>query len=267
MAKNNIIPFPTEKKYNATTDKDRNFIGRRLAEARKKQKLTLNDLSDLLKNYGLDVSRAAISKWEMGGSSMNAYQILAVCYALKISDPLEFFCSSPAPQLNETGKKKLNSYRDDLIASGRYTPLPVAPDDMEYIEMPVSLLAASAGTGAFLDEGNFEMVSFPAFTVPKGADFGVRVCGNSMEPVYSNGQIVWVQQCNTLCPGEVGVFQYDGEGYIKVYDEREPEENVADFIDSNGVVHKQPVLVSYNKAYEPKPVQPNASFKICGRVL
>ena len=51
----------------------------------------------------------------------------------------------------------------------------------------MSNLSVSAGTGAFLDEGSFEMVSFPASTVPDGADFGVRVSGDSMEPVYHDG--------------------------------------------------------------------------------
>ena len=132
--------------------------------------------------------------------------------------------------------------------------------------MPVSLLPASAGTGAFLEEENFEMVSFPASAVPQKADFGVRVSGDSMEPVYHDGQIVWVQQCASLSPGEVGLFLYDGDGYIKVYDEQEPEEQES-FTDSQGVLHKQPVLISYNEKYEPKAVSPQLSFTIAGRIL
>ena len=42
------------------------------------------------------------------------------------------------------------------------------------------------------------MVSFPEKSVPKGADFGVRVSGDSMEPVYHDGQIVWVEECETV---------------------------------------------------------------------
>lgn len=78
-----------------------------------------------------------------------------------------------------------------------------------YVDMPVSYLAASAGTGAFLDEGNFEMVSVPKNTIPAGAEFGIRVSGDSMMPTYCDGQIVWIQQCQTLNPGEVGIFIYD----------------------------------------------------------
>ncbi len=83
--------------------------------------------------------------------------------------------------------------------------------------MPVSALAASAGTGSFLDEGSYELTRVRADEVPEGAAFGVRVSGDSMEPVYHDGQIVWVLPCDRLRAGEVGIMVYDGEGYIKVY--------------------------------------------------
>ena len=134
--------------------------------------------------------------------------------------------------------------------------------------MPVSNLAVSAGTGEFLDEGNFEMVSFPEKSVPKGADFGVRVSGDSMEPVYHDGQIVWVEECETLAVGEVGIFVYDGDGYLKVYSEQEPNEQQKDaFTDSYGCLHMQPVMLSYNQAYEPKAIMPDSRFQVVGRVL
>lgn len=89
-----------------------------------------------------------------------------------------------------------------------------------------------------------------------------------MEPVYQDGQIVWVEQCDELKPGEVGVFIYDGNGYLKAYGEQEPdEEYVEAFTDSYGVVHPQPILISYNQAYAPRPIAPYASFQIVGRVL
>ena len=137
---------------------------------------------------------------------------------------------------------------------------------MGYLDMPVSDLPVSAGTGAFLDEGNFEMVSFPESSIPDGAEFGVRVSGDSMEPVYHDGQIVWVQQCETLRTGEVGVMIYDGQGYIKAYAEQEPDDPEA-YLGSDGVRRMQPVMVSYNKAYAPKPASPELEFRIVGRVL
>ena len=87
-----------------------------------------------------------------------------------------------------------------------------------------------------------------------------------MMPVYNDGQIVWVQECKEIRPGEVGIFIYDGDGYIKVYDEQEPDDP-DEFTDSYGVRHMQPVMISYNQAYAPKVVSPNAKFQIVGRVL
>ena len=110
------------------------------------------------------------------------------------------------------------------------------------------------------------MVSFPESSIPDGAEFGVRVSGDSMEPVYHDGQIVWVQQCETLRTGEVGVMIYDGQGYIKAYAEQEPDD-LETYLDSNGVRRMQPVLVSYNKAYAPKPASLELEFRIVGRVL
>ena len=115
---------------------------------------------------------------------------------------------------------------------------------------------------------NFETISFPKSAVPDRADFGVRVCGDSMEPVYHDGQIAWIQECSELSPGEVGIFMYDGDGYIKMYDEQEPcEAERYDFTDSDGTLHMQSVLISYNKKYEPKLVSPLVRFSIVGRVL
>ena len=122
--------------------------------------------------------------------------------------------------------------------------------------MPVSYLSVSAGPGEFLEEDSFEMVSFPESSIPKGAERGIRVSGDSMEPVYHDGQIVWIQRCERLRAGEVGVFLYVGSGYMKVYSERET--------DGNG---RQPVLVSYNRKYEPIPILPGHEFRIAGRVL
>ena len=129
-------------------------------------------------------------------------------------------------------------------------------------------IRVSAGTGSFLDEDNFEIVSFPENAVPAEADFGVRVSGNSMEPVYHDGQIVWVERCETLSIGQVGVFVYDGEGYLKSYGEREPDESDREaFTDSYGRLHMQPVLISYNKDYSDRIISPERGFRVIGRVL
>ena len=71
-----------------------------------------------------------------------------------------------------------------------------------------------------------------------------------------------------MAVGEVGIFVYDGDGYLKVYSEQEPNEQQKDvFTDSYGCLHMQPVMLSYNQAYEPKAIMPDSRFQIVGRVL
>lgn len=253
-------------RYNAAEEKQQNVIGRRIAEARRHKGMSLALFAEYLCRFGLHVSPKSIGKWETGASVPNAYQLLALSTALEIRDVLAVFQNEYVPLLNEEGNRKLRDYREDLIASGRYEPAPA--QIVRFRDIPVSRLGASAGTGQFLDEGHFEMVRFPENKIPQGADFGVYVLGNSMEPVYHDGQIVFVHRCSRVEPGQVGIFVHDGEGFIKVYSEQAPDESLAgDFTDSYGVVHPQPVLRSYNSAYAPRVIDPGSRFEVIGRVL
>jgi len=230
--KTTVIPFPASSKngvrYSAETEKQNNVIGTRLSEELKNRKLSKKEFCTTLKDFGVDVSQSALGKWTNGLTVPNAYQLLAICYALDLEDGLAAFTGEHTPLLNEAGAEKVRAYREDLIATGKYNPMPV----------------------------------------PAEADFGVRVSGNSMEPVYHDGQIVWVERCETLSIGQVGVFVYDGEGYLKSYGEREPDESDRDaFTDSYGRLHMQPVLISYNKEYSDRIISPERGFRVIGRVL
>ena len=113
-----------------------------------------------------------------------------------------------------------------------------------------------------------EAREFPASSVPDGADFAVPVDGDSMEPLYQDGQLAWIQLTPSLNVGDVGLFIVDGHGYIKTYDEQEPDEEVyEDFLDCDGFLHPQIVLISQNRDYDPKIITPSMDFRIVGRVL
>ena len=88
-----------------------------------------------------------------------------------------------------------------------------------------------------------------------------------MEPVFHDEQIVWVKETTELSVGDVGVFVYDGEGYLKVFNEKDPPKGDESFFDSFGRRYKQPILVSYNCKYDPIPILPGIPFKIVGKVL
>ncbi len=252
--------------YNAEREAGINRIGALISRVRKQRGLTLESFSALLSAYGVYVKKQALGKWERGESIPNGYQLLAVCHALSIDDGAVFFSGELRPELNDLGMKKLRDYREDLIASGRYSPAPVL--SVEYVDMPVSHLRASAGTGSFLDEGGFDAVSVPRSSVPQGSSFGIYVSGDSMEPVYHDGDIAWVRECESVSPGEIGIFICGGDGYIKQYGEREPEADMREsFTDIDGVLHMQPVLISLNEKYPPRAVSPDDGLRVVGRVL
>ena len=247
-------------RYDAEKARERNEIGTRLTQARRALRLTQGELAKALALRGVRVQTAAVSKWEKGDSVPGAYQLAAVCDALRI--PL----FGGEEKLNEEGRKMLAGYRGYLESQPAYCSRPAHGEPV--VRMSVSTLPASAGFGEALDNNMFESRTFPASSVPPGASFAVRVSGDSMEPVLHDGQYAWVQECTRLNAGEVGLFIVDGDGYIKVYSEQDPAPEERDaFTDSVGVLHPQPVLVSCNKEYAPKVIPAESEFCIVGRVL
>lgn len=274
--KNKPVQFPLpqqDSSYRADIAREKNVVGTRIAEARKINGLKQSELSEKMLDLGVDVTPQSISKWEKGDASPNAYQLIALGYALNISNISEYFSGSvpgTAQELNAEGLRHLHEFKEFLISTGKYK-IETVKRTVEMMDFPVFDLSLSAGSGNPLDEDHFEYESFPVSSIPKEADFAARVAGTSMEPVYRDNQYVFVQRCEVLSPGEVGVFFLDGNGYLKVYDELVPDdEHIDDYIDSYGVLHKQPVLISYNTKggiNPPRPVERGQTFWIMGRVL
>lgn len=108
-------------------------------------------------------------------------------------------------------------------------------------------LAASAGTGEYaMDIAHFENVGITQ-KPPKGANFLIRVSGNSMEPEYFDNDKVFVKRMDDVDDGEIGLFFLDGDVYIK-------EKN------ANG-------LRSLNPDYQIIPVNEYSSIKCYGKII
>lgn len=226
-------------------------IGKTIAQARREAGLNQAELAVRLNMLGVDVTNQAISKWESGASLPNARQFIILCAALGIEDVLAEFTDGrhgAYAGLNSEGRRKLREYKSLLAESGRYAarPQPACP----VRTLPLYSLAVSAGTGQFLDGENYEMVEVGA-EVPEGANFGVRVAGDSMEPEYHDGQIVWVRQQRSLMTGETGIFLYDGCAYLKRL--AAGEDRLA--------------LHSLNPAYADIMVSPEIPLRVLGKVL
>ena len=108
--------------------------------------------------------------------------------------------------------------------------------------------AASAGTGQYLNDVRVERIELP---VDIDADFVIPIKGDSMEPDYHDGDLVFIQTSVELNDGVIGVFNYNGEAYIKQL-----------------VIDKeQAYLHSLNPAYKDMPITPETDFRIIGEVV
>lgn len=263
--------------YRVESAAGQNLIGSRLAEARKRKGYSQGDFVKDLREYGIQLSQSAYSGWEHGFRTPNAYQFLGLCEALDIEDIRSYFLGDAGPEqgmerLNEEGRKKAREYIQLLIDSGRYEasedPTDTGNSEDNIVDFSLYLLAASAGTGQFLDGDAYETISLPKNCIPDGADFGIRIAGDSMEPLFLSGQIAFIRKTVQLRPGDIGIFIVDGESYIKQYDEILPEEEeVTDYVYSTGNVQKKPVLISMNKKYPPMVISRDQRFEIVGKVL
>ena len=88
------------------------------------------------------------------------------------------------------------------------------PDIIVYSRM--HRMKASAGAGYDLDnEDNWRDIRIYDCPEAETADFAVEVDGDSMEPDYHDGEIVFVKLADEVPVGAVGLFIHDGKGYIK----------------------------------------------------
>ena len=227
-------------------------IGRVLAEYRKKKGLSQSELVERLNEQGIHVTAKAVSKWETDTREPGLSVFFTLCQILGIEDIYEaclgFNPYSIMNGLNQEGRDKLKEYAYLLNASGLFRSdsqkiLPFRPVDIYESRV-------SAGTGNFLTDGLRETYDVGSLA-PEHTDFGVRISGDSMQPLYDDGEIAWVSKKDRLSSGEIGVFYHNGDAYIK------------EFYEGNDGIF----LVSLNKKYTPIPVHETDTFKVFGKVI
>ena len=108
-------------------------------------------------------------------------------------------------------------------------------------------LSASAGTGNILDSDLAEDLFVPESAEAEQADYVISVSGDSMEPTYHDGDKVFVEKCDSVDIGEVGIFVVNGDVYIKELGNK--------------------CLKSHNEKYKPIILTENDSIYCCGRVI
>lgn len=86
------------------------------------------------------------------------------------------------------------------------------------IEIRHSYYKVSAGTGYNLNDGDqWDTIEVPDTPEANKADFALTISGDSMEPVYYDGDIVLVKSQPAIDNGEIGIFIIEDNGYIKKY--------------------------------------------------
>lgn len=149
--------------------------------------------------HSRELTKMVIAKEkERGDSSLNAAPILKA--------------ASPS--------KPLQRVRDNPKGEARILPVPSVSSNSRGVEKRAILLydlPVSAGPGVYLDDSTADEILVPDTEKTRAADFALKIRGNSMEPKYRDGDVVLVEDCDSVEVGELGVFILDGNGYFKKY--------------------------------------------------
>lgn len=235
------------------------YIGLKIKEFRDQRGLTQKELADLI-----EMGNTTIANYEKGFRTPKKNTLFKIANALNVTiddlfpilkqsdnsiiESVEEILSQldPEPyqhnvltyaegQLEEQkqAKKRLSEVHDIVVEYIAYN----------YYDQPVS-----AGTGQYLNEVQIETIQLP---VKVDADFVCPIYGDSMEPDYKSGDYVFVKLTVELPSGTVGVFDYEGEAYIKQL-----------------VIEKDKAyLRSFNKKYNDIPINSDSDFRIIGKVV
>lgn len=143
--------------------------------------------------------------------------------------------------LDENGKNTVNYIIDNEIRRIEEK----AANAENIVPLWVSRQPASAGRGVYLSADEFDSVIVVKTKETNSAAFAVPVTGDSMEPIFHDGDIVLVGRDKTLKKGDFGVFTVNGCGYIKQLGDN--------------------ALISLNKEYDDIPLDENT---VCnGKVI
>ncbi len=141
------------------------------------------------------------------------------------------------------------------VLSALYHEIAFAKREKDILEihptrrLPVYNAPAAAGEALPFVADDFVMMD--ADNAPDEATFGVRISGDSMEPLIENECIVWVKKQESVASGDIGIFVLNGESLCKKIETRD------------GVCQ----LISLNKKYSPIEVLEYDDLRVIGRVL
>ena len=247
MSQDNVIELDDEKKISV--------ICRSIKRYREKLGIEQKELGRRIGVLG-----NSVSNWENGRSRPDVDLLPKICKALGITLYELFDIDDPMLRHTKREQMLLEDYRsledehkyivDRTIQSCKHIEsLRECPQIKELIHFSRSLAAGIGDPTEFDDDG--EPIYLYISPEVNRADCVFTVNGDSMEPRYMDGQIVWVYRTTELFDGDIGIFYLDGQAYCKKLHK------------GKGFLE----LLSFNPDYKPIRIKESSDFKIFGRVV
>ncbi|CYV84308.1 helix-turn-helix transcriptional regulator [Streptococcus suis] len=236
------------------------YIGQKIKDFRKLAGMTQTDLAQRL-----ETTKQTISRYEKGDRKPGQDTLFELTDIFKVSIDDFFPPTTPttAPnslveqisdkvvQLTEPNQKNVLRYSSELLdkqntvtySKNTVNELQATYHTYNYYDQP-----APAGTGQYLNDVKVETIELP---IEVDADFVVPIYGDSMEPEYHSGDYIFVKLSVDLSDGDIGVFAYNGEAYIKQLR----------ITDQGAYLH------SLNPDYDNIPITADTDFRTIGEVV
>lgn len=200
-------------------------ISRRLKRAR-----IISDMSQRQMYERLGVKQSTFSAWENGKAEPDIKTFLEMCRIYGIDDIKTYFGVNSydeqrgrdTTELDKAVIKLRRIYdNDDAFESVRNCLEFEYNRDLERRvvkfrdrkrSIKVFLQPAAAGLGNYITDSEYDIMELEA---PAEADIGIRISGDSMEPLICSGEIVFVKYKPSVEVGEIGIFNLHGDAYCK----------------------------------------------------
>lgn len=175
----------------------------------------------------IDVNEKTVSAWKRNNSLPPADKLSNISDCLGITLDYLLTGKERALSLPKDEQELINFYKalptwEQQRLIGRAEALAekyaeqVKEPDIQLIPTYYVSNRVSAGFGEYLEEyEQGKTVYVPDTPKSRKADFVLTVSGDSMEPKFHDGDNILVRSQPTVDEGQIGIFDVDGEGYIK----------------------------------------------------
>ncbi len=168
-----------------------------------------------------------MTNWKNRNTDPPAKYIIPICEFLEVSPYYLLTGKEKSSSLLNDEQELLNYYKElptweQQRLIGRAAALAekyaeqVKESDIQLIPTYYVSNRVSAGFGEYLEEyEQGKTVYVPDTPKSRKADFVLTVSGDSMEPKFHDGDNILVRSQPIVDEGQIGIFDVDGEGYIK----------------------------------------------------